>query len=82
MTEYTYERRSSQTASEAVIAAVSEATDQSPLEMIPLAEVVDPDAVDGLVTRDDGATAVSVAFDYCGRHVTVTPDEVQVGSRS
>jgi hypothetical protein len=80
MTEHTYERRSGQTPSEAVIAAVAEATDQSPLEMIPLAEVIDPDAVDGLITRADGATAVSVAFEYCWRHVTVTPVEVQVDS--
>jgi hypothetical protein len=40
--DHTYERHSNETPSEAVIAAVAEATDQSPLEIEPLAEVIDP----------------------------------------
>lgn len=64
---------------ESVIAAVAEVTGQSPLEMEPLAEVIDPDALDSLFdSTDDRSASTTVTFGYCGLQVTMTADSVQV----
>ncbi|WP_436927817.1 HalOD1 output domain-containing protein [Halosimplex amylolyticum] len=58
---------------EAVVIAVAEVTGQSPLEMEPLPEVIDPDALNSLFDGErDQLSSVSVTFDYCGQRVTVT----------
>lgn len=54
---------------EAVVCAVADAEDASPLELRPLAEVIDTDALDELV-RGDGE--VSVEFAYHGYRVSVS----------
>lgn len=65
--------------SEAVVAAVAEATDRSPLELDPLIEAVDPDALDSLFARAEAVDSpISLSFVYAGRSVTVTPEGVQV----
>lgn len=58
-------------ASTRVIEAVAEATDGDPLDMEPLYDVVDPEALDCLF-----ATAVTghVSFQYDGHDVTVHSD--------
>jgi len=69
-----------ETLSVTVVTAVAEATGQSPLEMDPLWESIDPDALASLL--DDTARSASsptVTFTYCGCRVTVTPDDIQVG---
>lgn len=73
------ERRPAETPSTAVIEAVAELLDQSPVEMKPLSEAVDPVALDALLTPVDGnASSVTATFDYCGCHVLVTPSEIHI----
>jgi len=56
----------------AVVAAVAEANDASPLEMEPLSAVVDPDALGALFR--DGADGGSITFRYVGNRVRVDSD--------
>lgn len=65
-----------ESAAEAVVTVVAEATGRSPLELDPLYEVVDPDALNMLL--DDGPPSVSVTFDYCGQTVTITGERIEV----
>lgn len=57
---------------QAVVGAVADAEGVSTLELPPLAEVLDPDALKGLC-RDDG-TDVTVEFSYHGYRVRVAGD--------
>lgn len=63
--------------STAVIEAVAEATGCDPTDLPPLYEVVDADALDALITRQDPLpdTEVRVQFVYDGVFVTVTNDD-------
>lgn len=64
-----------------VITTVAEATGKSPVEMEPLWEVVDPDALNELIGRSaDGSSSVEISFEYCERAVTITADRVRVAS--
>lgn len=73
------ERGLDEAPAEAVVTTVAEVTGQSPLEMEPLFEVIDPDALNMLFdSLDDRPSSVTVTFDYCGQQVTVTPDSIQV----
>ncbi|WP_226023079.1 HalOD1 output domain-containing protein [Halomicrobium salinisoli] len=56
----------------AVVDAVADANDASPLEMDPLAAVVDPDALGALFR--DGAEGGSIRFRYAGQRVRVDSD--------
>lgn len=58
--------------STAVVESVSTATDTPALELPPLQDAVDPDALDGLFAEQP--TTASVRFRYAGRAVTVHPD--------
>ena len=57
---------------EAVIAAVADAEDVSPLELDPLACAIDPDALNALY--EDGRDGVAVEFAYSGYEVDVSRD--------
>ncbi|MFC5277842.1 HalOD1 output domain-containing protein [Halorubrum rubrum] len=61
-----------------VVRAVAEAEDVVPAELPVLSEILDPEALDGLVTDVDGegGTDVRVSFRYCGYIVVVTADSV------
>lgn len=52
---------------------VAEATDAAPTELPPLADAVDPEAVQRLLAADDGGRTV-VRFEYAGCEVVVTDD--------
>lgn len=68
-----------ETISVAVVTAVANATGQSPLEMDPLWESVDTDALEALLTDTDRTgSSPTVSFTYCGCTVTVTDDEIQI----
>lgn len=68
-----------ETISMAVVTAVANATGQSPLEMEPLWESVDVDALEALLwDTDRTGSSLTVSFTYCGREVTVTDDDVQI----
>lgn len=57
---------------EAIVEAVAEAEDVSPLELEPLAAVVDPDALNALFQGD--GSDMSLEFDYRGFSVRVSDD--------
>lgn len=59
-------------ASTAVVRAVAAAAETTPEELPPLTDVIDPDALDALVTRPE--TNGSIRFQYAGYHVTVSTD--------
>lgn len=54
--------------SETVVQAIADAEDTTPLELSPLYEAIDPDALNTLF---QGRTAGRVTFDYEGYTVTV-----------
>jgi hypothetical protein len=56
----------------AVVRAVSSAADRPVLELPPLYEFIDPDALDALF--DDHRTASRIEFRYAGFRVTVRAD--------
>jgi hypothetical protein len=58
----------SRSVAERIVAAVAADADTDPLELPPLHEAIDPDAVDSLF--HDGSSG-SVRFRYAGRTVTV-----------
>lgn len=63
--------------SERVIAAVAAATDTDPLELEPLFDSVDPDALDALFANEGGTTARTegqLTFPTNGCRVTVDAD--------
>lgn len=60
----------------AVIDAVADGTDRSPLAMPPLSQAVDPDALDALLSTGD--QQIEVSFEYLGHEVVATSDEVRV----
>lgn len=68
------ERDDSLTVTESVVTAVAEATGTSPMALPPLATVLDPDALEFLVSSAaDGpdGSSMSVRFAYAGHAVVV-----------
>lgn len=66
-----------ETVSEAVVVAVADAEDTSPLELPPLHDVVETDALDRLfaATADDGSgPTIELCFYYSDSIVTVAGD--------
>lgn len=79
--ESQYELSTDETPSQAVVEAVANAIDQSPLELVPLADAIDPDALDAMLDTPNGEpSAVTVTFEYCGLEVMATPNEIQLTS--
>jgi hypothetical protein len=66
--------------SQAVYQTVAEVKDCDPLELPPLARVIDTDGLNALVEASTKRDAVSSTFEYAGCTVTVTIDEIQVKS--
>lgn len=63
--------------SERVIGAVADARDQDPLDLPPLYDVIDLDALDDLFTRNsaDGTAGLDrVVFTFAGQEITVYRD--------
>lgn len=70
--------RVGETVAGAVVSAVAEATGRSALEMDPLWNAVDTDALNALFgSPDNRHGAVSVSFEYAGRYVTVTDEGIR-----
>lgn len=57
--------------SETVIAAVAAVTDADPLEMDPLYEAIDPDALDRLFRPSAGSASPHLEFSFAGCRVEV-----------
>ena len=64
-------RRTDRLVSTTVVRAVADARGTEPLALPPLADVLDPDALDTLCA---GAERSRVAFDYAGHRVRVAAD--------
>ncbi|MFC7132451.1 MULTISPECIES: HalOD1 output domain-containing protein [Salinibaculum] len=78
---FVYDQGPDERASAAVVAAVAEATGESPLEMARLGTVVDTDALNILFdSTSDDPSPTTFTFEYCDVDVTVTPSEVLVDS--
>lgn len=65
-------RRAEGPVSQTVVRAIAEARGTSPLALPPLADVLDPDALDALYAEERAASHVT--FDYAGYSVSVAPD--------
>lgn len=80
--EYAYDVN--ETPTEAVVAAVVAASDREPLEMTPLSEFINPDALNSIFrSRPYGSPdSGDVRIEFCvgTDHVTVTADHVHVHS--
>lgn len=59
-----------------VVSAVAAETDRSPLEIPPIGEAVDPDALNALLSN--GSDEIEVTFDYLGYELSVTHSEVRL----
>jgi len=57
-----------------VVSAVSDAVDVPPLELPPLSDAIDADALNALFRREIGGTPDSISFTYVGCRVTVRGD--------
>ena len=75
-----YELDDSDMVSETVIRAVAAITDRSPLELDPLYDTIDPDALDSLFhcTGLKQPTTAKVTFRYEGCEFVVTSDHLYV----
>lgn len=77
--EYQYEHQTEETPIMAVISAVSDATDQSPIDMEPIADVIDPDAVDALIDTDPNTRSpVTITFPYQEYEIAVSSEEIRL----
>lgn len=81
MTDGTVGRAEGRSISVAVVELVAAETGKDPLELPPLATVVEPEALDRLFT-DDTSTEASVQFPFSDCHVSVTADGVVTVERS
>jgi len=61
---------------EDIVRAVAEREGVSETDLTPLYHVVDPEALDSMVTHTD--VSVRISFDYEGYHVTVEDETVTV----
>lgn len=60
----------------AVVQAVAAVSDQDPLEMDPLYDAIDTDALNALCATGDGErSGVTISFPYNGYQVSVTSNE-------
>lgn len=57
----------------AVISAVADALDADPLELDPLFDTLDTDALDNLL-REDGGSPIHVSFAFAGCEITMSGD--------
>jgi len=76
-TELTYEARDDEALSECVVAAVADASEADPARLDPLAETIDPDALDALFDdRYDGTARADgvIQFSFCGYDVVACGD--------
>lgn len=67
--------------SDGVISVVSAVDDTDPMDLPPLAESIDPDALDALFDRDDIPDR-RLTFSYCSYRITVTADAIRLEEAS
>jgi hypothetical protein len=60
---------------EAIVTQVAISTDRDIIELPPLYETVDPEALETLIhTSSANEAALSVTFNYAGQRITIGPD--------
>lgn len=72
-----YRVREEESASRAVIRAVADVRDRDPIDMEPMVETIDPEAVDEVFTRSSEDVATLTLL-YEGCRIQVTDDAVVV----
>ena len=76
---FVYDQGPDERPSAAVVAAVADATGESPLDMARLGTVIDTDALNILFdSASEDPSPTTFNFEYCDVEVTVTPSEVLV----
>lgn len=74
-----YELNADESPSMAVVAAVAELTNQSAVEMEPLTETIDADALDKILESNAGnGSSVTVTFNYYGYQITITSHKILI----
>ena len=68
--------------SEAVVRAVAELTDRSPIELDPLYDVIDPDHLDGVLADTDDNVSAELSFTFDSCEVTVTEGHVRAHTKT
>ena len=68
------------TPSRATYLAVAEATDRDPMDLPPLMDTIDTDALDAIFDSASDTVDFKQTFEYAGCAVTVTDEEVTVGT--
>ncbi|MCU4744148.1 hypothetical protein OB955_14865 [Halobacteria archaeon AArc-m2/3/4] len=76
-----WDRESEETPVFAVVSAVAAASDADPLELPPLGDAIDPDALNQLFMTRSDSTVAKITFQYAGYDVTVRGNG-EVGVRS
>ncbi|USZ67876.1 hypothetical protein NGM10_14220 [Halorussus salilacus] len=67
--------------SEAVYTVVAAVSNCLPTDLEPLADRIDPDALDSLFGQRSASASAQIEFDYAGYEVTVTPEAVLLRER-
>ncbi|MFP8958258.1 HalOD1 output domain-containing protein [Natrialbaceae archaeon A-CW3] len=79
----TWDRSSTNSPVFAVVSGIAEATGTDPLELPPLSNAIDPDALNTLVAARPSTTLQQVTFQYAGYEVVVDGDgEVRITADS
>jgi hypothetical protein len=73
-----YHRRSAETPAEAALNAVSEVTGCGLLELPPIANAINSEAMDAFVDESRTLQEYSITFEYAGCDVTLSDDDVLV----
>lgn len=75
-----YSLADAETVSQATYMAIAEAKGCDALDLPPIAEAIDADALDNLVSNSRTTDDLLITFEYADHEVTVTPDAVHVES--
>lgn len=78
----TYEIGEDERPSEAVVRAVAELTNRSPLELEPLYDVINPDHLDGILGETDDSVRAELSFTFGSCGVTVTGWHVRAHTKA
>lgn len=78
----TYEIGEDERPSEAVVLAVAELTNRSPLDLEPLYDVIDPDHLDGVLGETDDSVRAELSFTFASCQVTVTGRHVRAHTKA
>lgn len=76
-----YPLADAESVSQATYVAVAEAKGCDPLDLPPIADAIEADALDALVRNVRSAGTLRATFEYADHEITVTPEAVSVEAR-